>query len=43
MQELRQSGFLTPAMLEGLWGLEKHMPGLGSEIYVNLRLAGDDT
>jgi hypothetical protein len=39
MQELRDSGFLTPAMLEGLWGMTRHMPGLGSEIFVNLQLA----
>ena len=30
---------MTEAMLDGLWGLEKHMPGLGSEIFVNLRQA----
>jgi SAM-dependent methyltransferase len=40
MQQLQEQGFLTQAMLEGLWGLEKHMPGLGSEIYVNLRRGG---
>lgn len=40
MQRLREEGFLTDAMLDGLWGLERHMPGLGSEIFVNMRRAG---
>ena len=37
MQDLMDQGLVTAAMLEGFWGLEKHMPGLGSEIFVNLR------
>lgn len=37
MQALRESGLLSDAMLEGLWGMARHMPGLGSEIYVNAR------
>ena len=37
MQKLRKVGVLTDSMLHGLVGLEKHLPGLGSEIYVNLR------
>jgi hypothetical protein len=40
MQRLQAEGFLTDEMLEGLWGLERHMPGLGSEIFVNMRRAG---
>lgn len=37
MQWLQDAGFLTDAMLEGLWGLAKHMPEHGSEIFVNAR------
>lgn len=37
MQKLRNVGVLTDRMLHGMVGLEKHLPGLGSEIYVNLR------
>lgn len=37
MQALRNEGFLTDRMLCGMMGLERHLPGLGSEIYVNLR------
>lgn len=37
MQALQGIGLLTDAMLEGLWGLAKHLPDYGSEIYVNLR------
>lgn len=37
MQALADQGVLTPQMLEGLWGMAKHLPGLGSEIYVNVR------
>jgi len=37
MQALTESGFMTPQMLEGLWGMARHMPTLGSEIFVNLR------
>lgn len=39
MQRLQDEGFLTPAMLDGLWGMARHMPDLGSEIFVNLRTA----
>lgn len=39
MLRLQAEGLMTDAMLDGLWGLEKHMPGLGSEIFVNLRRA----
>lgn len=38
MQQLQQHGILTDAMLTGLMRLEKYMPGLGSEIFVNLGL-----
>ena len=37
MQKLRNVGVLTDSMLHGMVGLERHLPGLGSEIYVNLR------
>lgn len=39
MQTLCDSGFLTPAHLEGLYGLARRLPGVGSEIYVNARSA----
>lgn len=38
MAQLMQDGLLDEALLEGLYRLEKHMPGLGSEIFVNLKL-----
>jgi hypothetical protein len=38
MAQLRSCGLLDERMLDGLMGLEKHLPGLGSEIYVNCRL-----
>ncbi len=34
---LSEIGLLDQRMLDGLMKLEKHLPGLGSEIYVNLR------
>ena len=37
MQTLLESGLMTERMLEGLYGMEKYMPGLGSEIFVNVR------
>lgn len=37
MQQLTDSGVLTDAMLEGLARLAEHMPGYGSEIFVNAR------
>ena len=43
MSQLQGIGLMSERMLDGLWGLEKHLPGLGSEIYVNLRLAGAAT
>lgn len=39
MQTLQEAGFLTPGMLEGLWGLSEDLPDHGSEIFVNLKLA----
>lgn len=39
MQAMADQGVLTDEMLEGLWGMAKHMPGLGSEIFVNARRA----
>ena len=38
MQQLQDIGMLDERMLDGLMGLEKHLPGLGSEIYLNLRV-----
>ena len=39
MAQLQSAGILTERMLDGLMGLEKHVSGLGSEIYVHLRPA----
>jgi protein-L-isoaspartate O-methyltransferase len=39
MQRLQADGVMTPQMLEGLWGMARYMPDLGSEIFVNLRRA----
>ena len=36
MADLQAGGFLDDRMIDGLYGLERHLPGLGSEIYVNL-------
>jgi hypothetical protein len=36
MSGLQSSGLLEERMLDGLYRLERHLPGLGSEIYVNL-------
>jgi SAM-dependent methyltransferase len=38
MAQLQASGLLDERMLDGLMGLEKHLPGQGSEIYVDCRL-----
>lgn len=38
MAQLQHSGMLDERMLEGLYGLERELPGLGSEIFVHLRL-----
>lgn len=37
MQSLIDSGFLTQPMLDGLFGLARHLPGAGSEIFLNAR------
>lgn len=37
MAQLMNDGMLNDALLDGLYRLEKHMPGLGSEIFVNLK------
>ncbi|KPF66048.1 hypothetical protein IP84_17155 [beta proteobacterium AAP99] len=39
MAQLQSMGFLDERMLDGLFGLEKHLPGLGSEIFINMRPA----
>lgn len=38
MAELQTIGMLDARMLDGLFRLERHLPGLGSEIYVHLEL-----
>lgn len=35
MDALAKTGFLTQAMLDGLWNIAKHFPENGSEIFVN--------
>lgn len=40
MQQLVEQGFLTPEILDGLYGLARHLPGVGSEIFANARLKG---
>lgn len=37
MASLSESGFLSAEMLEGLFGLAKHIPEFGSEIFVNAK------
>lgn len=37
MEDLIQSGFINDNMLNGFYGMEKHLPRLGSEIYVNVK------
>ncbi len=37
MSDIQATGLLDERMLQGLYGLEKHLPGLGSEIFVHLR------
>ena len=37
MHALQTSGFLSTAMLDGLFHLTKHLPNAGSEIYLNLK------
>jgi SAM-dependent methyltransferase len=40
MQSLIDSGFIDLRFLEGLYKMEKYLPGLGSEIYINARIKG---
>jgi len=37
MQQLIDLGMLTPALLRGLLKMERHLPGLGADIFVNAR------
>lgn len=37
MRRMQEDGLLTDLMLDGLWNMTRHMPGLGSEIFVNMR------
>jgi hypothetical protein len=37
MDEMTRAGLITTEMLEGLYEMEKYMPGLGSEIYINIK------
>jgi SAM-dependent methyltransferase len=39
MARLQSIDLLDERMLDGLWSLEKHLPGLGSEVFVHLRRA----
>ena len=36
MQTMIDSGIMTKEMLEGFYNMEKHVPGMGSEIFVNI-------
>ncbi len=40
MAQLQGIGLVDERMLSGLYGLERHLPGLGSEIFANLRRVG---
>lgn len=37
MSKLVAQGLVNEKMLDGFWGLNKHFPGHGSEIYINMR------
>jgi 2-polyprenyl-3-methyl-5-hydroxy-6-metoxy-1,4-benzoquinol methylase len=37
MAALHQQGILTESILDGLYAMDKHLPAMGSEIYVNCR------
>jgi len=37
MENMIKAELITPQMLEGFYKMEKYLPGLGSEIFVNLR------
>lgn len=38
MYEMLQHGLINERILDGLYNVEKYMPGLGSEIYINCKL-----
>ena len=38
MQKLIDSGYIDLDILKGLYKMEKYMPGLGSEIYINVKI-----
>lgn len=42
MQEMINHGILTDEMLNGLYKMEKYVPKIGSEIYVNIKKARSD-
>lgn len=37
MASLQEAGLIDDRMLQGLYRIERHLPGLGSEIFINLR------
>ncbi len=37
MSKLMEAGLVTDRMLDGFYGMERHMPGLGSEIFVDVQ------
>jgi hypothetical protein len=37
MQQLVDLGILTKPLLNGLMKMERHLPGLGADIFVNVR------
>jgi len=39
MQKMMDAGIMTPEMLDGFYNMEKHLPGMGSEIFVNVSKA----
>ena len=39
MENMIQAGLITEQMLEGFYKMEKYLPGLGSEIFVNVKRA----
>lgn len=41
MERMLQAKLLTPEMLDGFFRMEKYLPGLGSELYVNIRKRGE--
>lgn len=39
MEACLRAGILDDSLLDGLYRMEQHMPGLGSELYVNVRVS----